>query len=357
MKILIVTPRFKKIIGGGERSVRLLATHLKKRGMHVGVLSFDGKGTETIEDVAVTMWPLRFPLKELDNLFYLSRIRNFAKNWDIVHAYNMNFNMAVALLSIAKFTKTVVTLNAYFYRFYRNVCGVRGWNVWQKSYHTVADPLWWRIVKKADRFVAQSDCTRSIYREFIGIPPEKIVTIPNMIDEKFLKPKNSVSKKKPKTVLYVGALIPQRKVDDLIHAFAKVKCDAALWIVGGGNQLPSLRELTVKLGIENKVEFLAGVPHDELSHVYSQASLYVSTFPTPEPYPRSVLEAMQMGLPVIRLGIEAEKSNLHEKITWLLNCDKTRERIGLQNQEYVHRKHSPEIILKEYVGLYKDLLK
>lgn len=83
------------------------------------------------------------------------------------------------------------------------------------------------------------------------------------------------------SLLYVGRLVPQKKVDLLLRAFAAV-CheldDAQLVIVGEGPRRESLQQLAIDLSIDDRVSFLGWI--DDAARL---AELYANSFSSASP--------------------------------------------------------------------------
>jgi glycosyltransferase involved in cell wall biosynthesis len=73
--------------------------------------------------------------------------------------------------------------------------------------------------------------------------------------------------------------------------------DAALTLVGGGEQDAELKDLVARLALRN-VEFTGRVPPDRIADYYAAGDIYVQT-PNIDNMPASVLEAFASGLPVV----------------------------------------------------------
>jgi glycosyltransferase involved in cell wall biosynthesis len=73
--------------------------------------------------------------------------------------------------------------------------------------------------------------------------------------------------------------------------------DAALTLVGGGEQDAELKDLVARLGLRN-VEFTGRVPPERIADYYAAGDIYVQT-PNIDNMPASVLEAFASGLPVV----------------------------------------------------------
>jgi glycosyltransferase involved in cell wall biosynthesis len=80
-------------------------------------------------------------------------------------------------------------------------------------------------------------------------------------------------------VLNVCRLIPRKRVDLAIKAFQKIsrKYNDLILIIGGtGPEESNLKNLAVKLGIEDRVRFIGFVPDDDLWDYYAACDVFVS---------------------------------------------------------------------------------
>lgn len=97
---------------------------------------------------------------------------------------------------------------------------------------------------------------------------------------------------------YLGALIPRKRVDLLLRAFASLPNDPILEIHGDGPLTTELRTLAVKLGIENRVRWQGKFPSSEaMARIGRLAALVLpSDF---DGWGAVVNEALLCGVPVI----------------------------------------------------------
>lgn len=99
------------------------------------------------------------------------------------------------------------------------------------------------------------------------------------------------------TVLYVGRLVAEKKVDLLIRAFALAEPnDVQLVIAGTGDDQESLERLSQELGCEARVKFLGVVTDkNDLSELYSRAICAVS----PGYAGLSLTQSLGFGVPIL----------------------------------------------------------
>lgn len=102
-------------------------------------------------------------------------------------------------------------------------------------------------------------------------------------------------------LLFAGSLVGYKNVDGLLHAFARVAAanpEARLRIVGAGPEERALRELSRRLGVDPRVDFLGHLSREALSEEYRRASVFV--LPSRgESFGQVCLEALCSATPVV----------------------------------------------------------
>lgn len=130
-----------------------------------------------------------------------------------------------------------------------------------------------------------------------GIPASKIQTISSFyLDRSIL----SQDHKPPVAydVAFCARLVPNKGLTPLLKAIAGIP-EARLLVVGDGPEKQNAIKLVDKLGIENRVTFLGWLPTQEaVSGAMQTARMFVMNSSS-EGGPRTALEAMACGLPVI----------------------------------------------------------
>jgi glycosyltransferase involved in cell wall biosynthesis len=112
-----------------------------------------------------------------------------------------------------------------------------------------------------------------------------------------------VSSKKTKLIAYVGRMIQDKGVLDLIPLMQKLDTSYELLIVGSGPLESELKALVRESGLEERIRFLPPQTRDELAQLYSTVNLLILPSRTDyfwkEQYGRVLVEAMACGTPVI----------------------------------------------------------
>ncbi len=168
-----------------------------------------------------------------------------------------------------------------------------------------------RATRRAARVIAVSESTRRDVIALCGVPPERVVTIPNGVDEAFCPaapPEVAAFRRRQglpeRFILYLGTLEPRKNLETLITAYARwrtnLDADAPPLVIAGGKGwfFQTIFTRVAELGLTDAVHFPGFVPAADLPWWYRAAELFVypSRF---EGFGLPVLEAMACGTPVI----------------------------------------------------------
>ena len=114
-------------------------------------------------------------------------------------------------------------------------------------------------------------------------------------------------------MLFVGRLTSEKRVDVTLRALARLDpaLDVHFDIIGGGDQLHKLQQLTQRLGLADRVVFRGRVHDEQLIEAYSKASMFVISS-IAELQSIATLEAMASGLPVVAADAVALPHLVHD---------------------------------------------
>ena len=151
-----------------------------------------------------------------------------------------------------------------------------------------------RGMENADKIIAVSNFTKRTIVEKYGIPEEKIRVIHNAVNPV------GAGNNKRKIILFLGRLTIQKGAEFFLRAAKKVleKEDCTFVVAGYGEMLPKLIDLSINLGIANRVMFTGPITDEEVKHIYRISSIYVLPSVS-EPFGITALEAVTAGTPVI----------------------------------------------------------
>ncbi|MBQ9531656.1 MAG: glycosyltransferase family 4 protein [Eubacterium sp.] len=147
--------------------------------------------------------------------------------------------------------------------------------------------------KHADEVIVLS---KNVQQYFLDTYGRETVFIPNGISKPEIKAPNIIKEKfnldKDDYFLFLGRLVPEKKVDMLIEAFKEIKTDKKLVIAGGASHTNDYETELHELAKGNdSIIFTGFVEGDELDELFSNA--YVYCLPSDlEGMPISLLEAM-----------------------------------------------------------------
>lgn len=114
-------------------------------------------------------------------------------------------------------------------------------------------------------------------------------------------------------VTYVGSIGEPRGLEDVFEAVAATDRDVEFHVAGSGRDayMAELRERTRELGIEDRVEWLGIVSHEEVPSVIARSDLAISPLEDIESYrisfPAKILEYMAAGSLVVATDIPAHR--------------------------------------------------
>jgi len=132
---------------------------------------------------------------------------------------------------------------------------------------------------------------------FPGFMRNRMTVIPNPVDEAHIRANPGGGR--PKTLLCVGGLRPEKDHETLIRAFAKVRGDHPGWrlrIVGEGELRPRLAALVKELGLDAYVELAGAIASVEQEYRAAQLFALPSVY---EGFPNCLAEALAHGLAAV----------------------------------------------------------
>jgi alpha-1,6-mannosyltransferase len=164
---------------------------------------------------------------------------------------------------------------------------------------SVAESCAWRYVdycyQHVDRLVVASTDLRARLAER-GF--DRLDVVPLGVNVDLFQPPSTRERVGPTTILYVGRLSLEKKVDVLIEAFKRIsqRGHYRLQIAGGG---PYAKRLERVAGGYPGIEFLGKQAHGpELAALYAQADIFANPSPN-ETFSLTTLEGMSADLPAV----------------------------------------------------------
>jgi glycosyltransferase involved in cell wall biosynthesis len=174
---------------------------------------------------------------------------------------------------------------------------------------------------------------------------------------------------------FAGRLVPEKGVDVLLRAFARVVMhipEARLLLIGDGPEHDRLKELTTNLRLSSCVSLLGHVPHPDIERVCSGVWVHVVPSRWAEPFGRVAIEAMMRGTAVIASNsgglteiVEDGKTGLlvpagdvqalAAALRHLLYNRQLAEQMGKAGRELALARFSEATWIDRFVALYQTL--
>jgi glycosyltransferase involved in cell wall biosynthesis len=163
----------------------------------------------------------------------------------------------------------------------------------------------WFLLEKTflpgcDRYFTVSPGLVKLYKERFNIDFKLLRNLP-LKREEIATPLNSEN---PKVILYQGALNVGRGISQTIEALKFLPNDYQFVIVGSGDCSDKLKQLTKRMGLEHRVDFIGAVPFEELYKYQKNALAGICTYEDMGlnhyySLPNRLFDYMQAGIPVL----------------------------------------------------------
>ncbi len=283
---------YPDVTGGAERQARLQAEELVRRGHQVTVVCArtDNIGPEEINGVRVVRLR-RIKRRPLFRISYLVRLLTWlalhGHEYDLTHVHLASLQADIAVAAAHRHSRPA---------YVKVACGGPVGEV--RRFRSMAKLTRWYGLCHADRVQVLSDEIGEELRA-VGVPPERMVKIPNGVDLTEFAPVSDDARLRLRNeldlperaviVLFVGRLVAYKGIYDLLEAWRRVRDDDARLVIVGATPERSL-----------------DAPHGVLVREWADSPLaYLSAadvFVHPshaDGMPNAVLEAMACGCAVI----------------------------------------------------------
>lgn len=226
----------------------------------------------------------------------------------------------------------------------------------------------WVAVHCADEIIVLSQNVQNYFLETYG---RKTVFIPNGISRPVCCQPQEITALyglgKNDYILFLGRLVPEKGLANLVLAFRQVKTDKKLVIAGGSSDSGVFkRELIALADGDDRILFTDFVQGRPLEELYSNAYFY--TLPSDlEGMPLSLLEAMSYGNACLVSDIpectevvkdhavtfqKGNRDDLQEKLQMLCDSPETVARFKEGACEYILGKYNWDDVVQQTLALY-----
>ncbi|MEW6066081.1 MAG: glycosyltransferase family 4 protein [Bacillota bacterium] len=202
--------------------------------------------------------------------------------------------------------------------------------------------------------------------------PEQLITIHNGMP---LLPGDYLAKqgeKDPVRLIMVSRFSEQKDHQLLLYALSELRVnhDFVVDLVGDGPLLPQYKELTRKLALDDNVNILGARTDVPELLAKAQVFLLISKW---EGFPRSILEAMRAGLPVIASDVGGARESvvdgetgflvprgdvyiLRDRLATLINQAELRVQMGRKGRDRFLQNFTFQHMLTKTLGVYQEVL-
>lgn len=372
MKIALTTDSFIEGQGGISTAVAALARNLRKSGHEVIVYTAADPSRENIDLDVVGLRALhyeRFPGGRIP-MAPIALVQELADfNPDVIHNHSMS-TMGIQALAAAHLLGLPIlgTCHVFLAGFLQYA------PISLDGVPLTEDVAWKYTTAFFNRFPQVTTPSEAMQRELMAHGLRSpVAAISNGVDTDLFSPPPEVQAddSRPPTLIHVGRLSYEKRVDVVLRAFALLATDhpeARLLIVGEGPEADELRTLAADLGVSDQVQFAGFVSHNQLPGIYQQTDLFV-TASTIETQGLVVLEAMSCGLPIV--GVDAlalpdliqhdingylvppgDERMLAASITQLIQSVELRHAMGRESRRLALQHSLPEVA-QAYERLYQ----
>jgi glycosyltransferase involved in cell wall biosynthesis len=366
VRVVMLILEYHPITGGAQRQIASVAPLLRARGAHVEVWTRAVAGlprSESIEGVTVYRlgWPGSTASFAAEAIARLVRARP-----DVLHAYSLFSPAAVALFArCALGVATVVKV----------LRGGELGDVVRLRRKPLGEQRAAGLARGIDRFVAIS---REIDAELaaLGVAAERRCFLPNGVDiDRFARAdereraelRARLDLQGTPLVVYTGRLVPEKRVEDLLVAWAGVRAahaTAELIVLGTGPCESELRR-SAPPGVLFRGDVADVAPYLRCADAFVLPS-------STEGLSNALLEAMAAGLAVVATAVggaidliedgqsgclvaPGQPSALQDALATVLANPALRARLGARARERVTSTHALPGVADRLLHLYRDL--
>jgi glycosyltransferase involved in cell wall biosynthesis len=356
---------YPETIGGVGIHVDRLASDLTKRGWKNTVLTVKLNGeveTEVRNGYKIIRVPCRMRLfgnKIAPSIF--SKLLALKNHFSIIHAHSHLFFLTnvTALLRRINSHPLVITCHG----------------IWSQSLPLNVQQLYMRslgifTLNSADIVICYTEQEKEVLKK-LGVKEEKISVIPNGIDTSFFTPSSNHDSNN--ILLWVGRFVKGKRPDILIKAMVEIRKkipDVRLIMLGRGPLKSHCHILAKKYNLLKSIQFLSYVSNVRLLELYRKSSVVLLTSEQ-EGVPRTILEALSCGIPVVvsdlpqirpivrNCGFCFQVGNIEEmaqKVVHLLLDSRLNFEFGRNGQCKIRENYSWDRFVDKHVQLYESLL-
>ena len=311
--------------------------------------------------------------------FVMSVYIAFKHGFDVIHAHNPPDTLFMVALPYKLFCKKYIFDH-------HDLCP----ELYQSRYGASQDLLArilqmveWCNLKLADVTIATNESYKQIQIQRGGRQPETIFVVRNGPNKKRMQVASPSERlrQKGKTILcYIGSLNPQDGVDYLLRSLKLLRYDLKredfyCVIMGSGDSLQDLRDLTTELKLNDHVELTGFIPDKDLQENLAAADICMDPDPSNPLNDVStwikIMEYMACGKPIVSFDLKETRYSAQEAALFvpandeldfakatakLMDDGALRQKMGRYGRERVEKELQWSVVSKDLVAAYASLM-
>ena len=223
-----------------------------------------------------------------------------------------------------------------------------------------------RTIRKCDLLITLTKADSDCWKPYV----KRIRNVPNPVSFYIDKPDTSL--KKEGSIIYVGRLSFEKRIDRLIEAFSLISSRFPSWyidIYGAGEKKAEINQLINKYSLNERIHILEPTRYICDEYQKSQFLVLCSDY---EGFGLVVVEAMSSGIPVVStdctygpseiiddgvtgLLAKLDARDLSAKIEWMITHEPEREEMGIKAHQAA-AKYRKEVVMKQWENAYLSVL-
>lgn len=363
MKIAFIVTR-SDLIGGAQIHVRDLAAALTQHGHDAVVLTgASGPYVDALRAAGVETIPLKHlgaairPIQDARALYEIYATLKQLKP-DLLSTHSSK--SGILGRAAARLLGLPVVFTAHGWAFTPGI--PRREALVYRWIERIAAPL-------ASRIITVSEFDRQLALSYGFAAPDKLVTVHNGMPD--VPPAlRADPARSPVRMVMTARFEPQKDHPTLFLALAGLRSRPwSLDLIGDGPLLPAAESMARDLGIAERVRFWGQRMDVAEQLAQAQVALLITNW---EGFPRSILEAMRAGLPVVSSGVggtaesvrdgetgfvvgQGDVQELKQRLELLLDDPGLRSRMGACGREQYEKHFTLEHTVAKTLRVYRDI--
>ena len=158
-----------------------------------------------------------------------------------------------------------------------------------------------KVARQIPRLITVSESSRGDIVEQMGVPRERLHIVPVGVDQLSFRPMPDVPRVTGRIMTTASADVPMKGLVPLLESLAKLRVerpDAHLVVIGKQKTKSKIPAVLDRLGLQDAVTFVSGVPQERIVELYAEAQVAVvpSLY---EGFSLPAIEAMACGVPLV----------------------------------------------------------